>query len=256
MKKISNFIFTIFLFYASFYYTNIISSFIKNKDPLMLKIKESSKKYYQKPQSAIIHNNTIIPGLKGLEIDIDNSYKKMKRINSFQESLLIYKTIEPVISIKDHKDKLIIQGNPNYKNIIFLLKINDINLLKKLIYKNSSINLILELKFIEENNEYLNTIPNNIIVLETNKLNNIYLIDYCYILKDFKNYCQIYNKYTIYPEIINYDYYYNTYQTITNGKIFAYNIINENNVKTLKQLEIAIKNLGYQIVSLDKLIEE
>ena len=39
MKKIFNITFTFLLIYFSFYYTNKVSSYIKNKDPIMSKIK-------------------------------------------------------------------------------------------------------------------------------------------------------------------------------------------------------------------------
>ena len=252
MKRIINIIFTLFLLYASFYYTSLVSNYIKNKDPLMAKIKSIKEKYYQEPISAIIENNTIIPGLNGKEVDLDKSYQNMKKRNIFQESLLVFKTISPSISLKDNQDKLIIQGNSLKKNISLLIKINDLNLLKMI--KNSSINLILEPSFIEENKEYLNSINNNIITLETTNQEILKLIDYCYSLKEYQNYCS--NKYTIYPTIINYDYYYNTYKQIDNGKIFAYSLFNEQNLKEFMELAIGIKNLGYKLVSIDKLIEE
>ena len=68
--------------------------------------------------------------------------------------------------------------------------------------------------------------------------------------------CSNYNKYTIVPTIINHDYYYSTYQELKNGKIFLYNILNDNNIKELNVLIKGLNNLGYKIVSLDELIKE
>ncbi len=70
------------------------------------------------------------------------------------------------------------------------------------------------------------------------------------------NICSNYNKYTIVPTIINHDYYYSTYQELKNGKIFLYNILNDNNIKELNVLIKGLSNLGYKIVSLDELIKE
>ena len=40
MKKIFNIIFTTLLIYFSFYYANLVSNYVKNKDPIMIKLKE------------------------------------------------------------------------------------------------------------------------------------------------------------------------------------------------------------------------
>ena len=65
----------------------------------MIKIKEYAEKNNTKAQNAIIENNTIIPGIKGYEIDADASYKKMKKVGYFEPSLLEYNDIYPEISI-------------------------------------------------------------------------------------------------------------------------------------------------------------
>ena len=253
MKNKFNIVITILLIIFSFYYTKIVSDFIKNKDPLMIKIKEQKIILDKKPNNLKIKNDYIILGSKGKIIDINKSYSKMKKINKYDESLLVYKGIEPNISIKNIYDKVIINGSPNLKYIVILLKIDNIDLLKKI--KDSNINIILNKNFINNNINYLNQINNNIVVLEQDNILNIKRIDYCYIENSFKNYCGIYNKWTIKPIFITHDYYYNTYNNLTNGKIFAYNILNEKNLEELKTIISAIKNLNYEIVSLDKLID-
>ena len=100
-------------------------------------------KYNKNYLNATISNNTIIPGLSGSVIDINNSYLKMKKIKSFQENSLILKEIEPVISIKNNQDKYIISGNHNKKNIAILIKTNNLDILKY--YENTNINLIVTL---------------------------------------------------------------------------------------------------------------
>ena len=253
MKKIFNIIFTILLFIFSFYYTNIVSNFIKNKDPIMIELKNNINNLERDPSNAVIQDNTIIPGLKGKKIDINKSYNKLKKVNKYLESLIVYKEIDPSISLKNHFDKVIISGNKNNKNISILLKINDLELLKKL--KDDSLNLILDINFINNNLNYLNNINNNIVVLEQTYLNNS-LIDYCYIENIFNSYCSNYQVYTIKPIFITYDYFYNTYKIIENGSIISYNILNEKDYYELYNIISYIKTLGYNIVSLDKLIEE
>ena len=255
MKKYFNIILTIILFIFSFYYTNIVSNYIKEKDPIMTKIKNNKNKFETKPIDAIIKDNTIIPGKSGKSININESYKKMKRINKYIESLYVFKYQKPKISLNKQYDKLIINGNLNTKNISIILKVNNLDILKKL-KDDKSLNFILEINFIENNLEYLTTISNNIIVLETNNIINLDIIDYCYSNITFNKYCSNYNKYTIKPNFITSNYYYNTYKLINNGSILAYNIVNENNIKEIKTIISYIKTLNYNIVSIDELIKE
>ena len=253
MKKYFNILFTILLLIFSFYYTNKISNYLKSKDPIMINILNNKNKYEYKSINAIIDNNTIIPGKSSKTIDINKSYKKMKRINKYTESLLVFNYNKPDISIDNRYDKLIINGNNTNRNISILLKINDINILKKL--KDDSLNFILDNNFIKNNLDYLTNIKNNIIILEQLNINNLNLIDYCYSNNIFYSYCKNYHKYTIKPTFINNNYYYNTNKLIKNGSILAYNI-NNNNLEELKIIISYIKTLNYKIVSIDNLIKE
>ena len=221
----------------------------------MIKILKNKHKFEQKEINAKIENNTIIPGISSKTVNINESYKKMKRINKYIESLYVFDYKTPAISIKNNYNKLIIKGNPLNKKISILLKINDINILKKL-KDNSSLNFILEPTFINENYNYLKTIYNNIIVLENNYLENSNIINYCYSLDTFNSYCSIYNKYTIKPNFITNNYFYNTYDLIENGAILAYNITNEKNINDINFIISFIKSLNIKIVSIDELIKE
>ncbi len=252
MKKIINIILTLTLLTFSFYYTNKVLNYLKTKDPLMIKIK-NTKQIIKEPSDAIIKDNTIIPGISGLKIDIDKSYQRMKKINSYQESLLVYQKIKPNISLKNNQDKLIINGNSSKKEVSIILKIDNLELFNKLKEKEyfHNLNLILEKEIIKEN---LNL--NNILILEDNIASNL-KANYCYTTTiNFKNICVYYNKFTIYPNFIDHDYYYHTYQIIKNGSILAYNIINFNNLEEISVLINKINNLGFKIVLLDILLEE
>ena len=252
MKK-KHIIFSILILIFSFYYTNKVSEFIKSKDPIMIKIKQEKNKYENKPYNAIIKDDTIIPGKNGKTVNINKSYEKMKKLSFYSDSLYVYNITKPKISLNNQYDKLIIKGNSYNKNISILLKIKDKDLLNKII-KYSELNIILDNYFIELYKNDLINIKNNIIVLENNNITNI--VNYCYIVDEFKKLCQNYNIYTIYPTFISYDIYYNTYQLLENGKIFAYNIVNEKDLEKILFLLSGFKNLGYNIVSIDKLIEE
>lgn len=56
----------------------------------MIKLKEVKDSYQKEAVDAVIANNTIIPGISGLEVDVDESYLKMKKVGIFQESLLVF----------------------------------------------------------------------------------------------------------------------------------------------------------------------
>lgn len=261
MKNIFNISLTILIIYFSFYYTNMVSNYIKDKDPIMIKINSNKYKYEKNSQNAIINNNTIIPGISKTSIDINNSYLKMKRIKKYEESLLVFKYTSPDISILNNKDKIIINGNKNLNNISILLKIDNINILTKITkdkyLKNTNLNFIFTNNFIQKNYNYINTLNNNIVINQNDNLNNIELIDYCYTINlNETNKCLLYDKFIIFPTFISNNYYYNTYQLITNGNILAYSITNDKDITEIKLLINSIKNLGYQTVSLEELIKE
>ena len=87
IRKIFNFLLTCLLINFSFYYTNIVSDYLKNKDPIMIKIKNIKNKYYESPINATILNHTIIPGISGYQVDEEKSYFNMKKIENYQESM-------------------------------------------------------------------------------------------------------------------------------------------------------------------------
>ena len=257
MKKIFNIIFTTLLIYFSFYYANLVSNYVKNKDPIMIKLKEVKDSYQKEAVDAVIANNTIIPGISGLEVDVDESYLKMKKVGNFQESLLVFKKVDSNISLKNNFDKLIISGNINKNNVSVLLKIDNLEIIEALKKEDyfPSLNFIFNKDFLIDEENTLKELENNIVVLEDQVFDSS-LIDYCYTTKEFKNICQEYLKYTFKVEMITHDYYYNTYQVIKNGSIIAFQIINEKNITDLDILINGIKNLGFKIVSLDELIKE
>lgn len=252
MKKIFNFLFTIILLIFSFYYANIVKNFLKNKDPLMQEIKSNQDKYYKEPINAIITNKTIIPGISGTKLNINASYQKLKKIKKFDNSSLIIDKVKPSISLTNNIDKYIINGNLNKKNISIIISTNNLDIVKY--YKNTNINFIIDKYFLLDNLNYLNSITNNIIIYQGNLIKNK-RINYCYETNiNNLNICSYYNLYTIVPYIITHDYYYNVYNTLENGKIFMFYL--NSNLDEFNILLKSISNLNYNLVSIDKLIEE
>ncbi len=249
MKKILNITFTILLIYFSFYYTGKVSSYIKNKDPIMIKIKSNYNKFYKEPIDAIINDNTIIPGVSGSGINIEDSYSKMKKVNNYLENMLVFESIKPSISLKDNLDKLVISGNHINNNVSILLKVDNLDILKSL--NNKDYNLLLSESFIKDNLDYLESLDNNIISTS----NSDKVIDYCYTTNiKTTNVCKTIP--TIYSKPITYNYSYNTMDKLENGSILTYQIINKNSLTELNLVTSNIKNSGFKIVNLDTLLYE
>ena len=122
MKRI---IITIILFIFSFIYVKKASFLVRENDYLMKIIKDKKDIYNTPPIDAIITSHTMIPGISGKSINLNKSYNNMKRINKFQESLLIYDEIKPNKSINNIYDKVIISGNPKINKISILTSLDN-----------------------------------------------------------------------------------------------------------------------------------
>ena len=97
MKKIIRIFFIISLVCFSFFYTDKVMNLLNSKDPLMVKLNNIKKDYEVLPVNAIIDNDTIVPGKKGLEVDIDKSYEEMKLEEYLEKNLLSIKISSPVV---------------------------------------------------------------------------------------------------------------------------------------------------------------
>ena len=256
----------------TFFYTEKIITVSINQDEIMIKLKEIEESYKIEPIDAIIKDNTIIPGNTGKTINLELSYKEMKKIGYFEESLIKYETIYPTISIYNNYDKYIIKGNPYQKNIslIYIINndktINDIlNIIKQ---RNTTISFFIDSTFLNNNidiisklkdNEIYNygnngsytkdnlIISNNII---NNKSNNI--SNYCLFLnKDNKSIdnCQESKMLSIIPSIQG------NYNDIKNN-LQPGSIILIKNTQELSSIIDYIKNKGYNIMPLSKVITE
>ena len=118
-------IITAILFIFSFLYLKNSVYLVRENDSLMKEIKEKQAKYNEKPINAIITSNTMIPGISGKNINLTKSYNKMKSINTFKESLLVFDKVLPNKSIKDIFDKVIVSGNPKIKQVSLITQLDD-----------------------------------------------------------------------------------------------------------------------------------
>lgn len=247
----------------------------------MIKIKEYDKNLDSGVKEAVIKDDTIIPGLSGKKIDINESYKILKKYGKFDESLLVYTDKMPITLLKNNLNKYIISGNKSKQmvSLIFTVGENDnIDNILRILEENSiNATFFIDVKWLDKNNDlafdlikkghtignssdsfdyknssfiWMNTIINNVLKQKEN---------YCY-FKDFnKEYldiCTLAKSYSIMPNIIANTNPYETIKTnLTSGSFISLKTDNE----TLKQLQVIInyiKSKGYKIVSLKEHLKE
>ena len=279
MKKIKLYLSLILLLVISFYAINKTTVNMKNNNPLMLKIKEKEYKYKVNATDAIIKDDTIIPGLIGIDIDYEASYNEMKKYGTYNETLTVMKEIKPTISVDDNYDKYIISGNKSKKEVALIFKINKntnpnniIDIIKDKnikatffidgTYLEENINVIRritnqELEILSYNNEFNSSlIKTSISYLETISKNTP---KYCYTEKkdnNILNVCKKIKKHTIIPNyIINNNLYKNIKNNLSNGMMYTIEI-NNYNERELSIVIDYIKSKGYILVSLNKLLRE
>ena len=251
MKKIKLYLSLILLLVISFYAINKTTVNMKNNNPLMLKIKEKEYKYKVNATDAIIKDDTIIPGLIGIDIDYEASYNEMKNYGSYNETLTVMKEIKPTISVDDNYDKYIISGNKSKKEVALIFKINKDTNPNSIIDNQSKIDKIIDIikeknikatffidgTYLEENINVIRRITNQELeILSYNNEFNSSLIKtsisyletiskntpkYCYTEKkdnNILNVCKKIKKHTIIPNyIINNNLYKNIKNNLSNG---------------------------------------
>lgn len=255
MKKYFKYLGLIGLCILSFYYTNEIALYVKNKNPLLQSINEvKESKYVSSIDSVFIDNNYIIPGLSGREVDVNKSFLSMQKNKSYNEDLLVYETIKPTISLEDHKDKIIIRGNEK-KNRVSLIFEEESELTKYLISKQYQIDLLLNqenynLSYELINNSNDSTTYHNIDKYLNKKKANHQL---CYVKNTIPKLCQ--NKYLFKASlIINH-----SNLSLNKNKISSGEIILVQKSLSLSELELLLNQIKYQdleIVYLSELIKE
>ncbi len=264
------------LFFFSFFYTEKVINVITEQDEIMIKIKENEEKNNIPSTNAIINKNTITPGLSGKEINIDKSYKEMKKLGTYNENMLVYTKVLPEVSINNNKNKYIRSGNKNFTEVSLIFKINKNTDLQKLLTlldkNNTKANFFISYEYLEKHineiekeknieyysygkngtyNDEIILIANNIISKKSNPAN------ICLTETNTNNtlkICSENEQFTIYPEIIN-----GTINSIkskiNNGCIISFEVTNT----TLNELPLIINYInskGYTISLLSELINE
>lgn len=279
LKNIINIFIVLLLLLFSFYYTDKSIQLIRETDPIMKQIKKNSNKYNVRSVNAKVMDNSIIPGVVGISVDYDESYKKMKSYGIYNESLTVFKEVKPSISVDDYYDKYIISGNGNSNNIALVFKIlrgsdpsSIINILNS---KNVEATLFIDGLWMENNVDYVKTLNNFEVELLSydDRYDEMYFSSslsslnsltnkktkYCYAEYDNKVVLDICTKlglHTIIPTIKVGNYPYNEIKSkLRNSDIISFPI----NSTTEVELSIVIdyiKQKGYNFVSLESLLSE
>ena len=278
LKKYLSYLGIIVFACLSFYYTDRAVDIVKRNDPVMKDIINNKKNYNIKSVNAIIENDEIIPGVNGLEVDVDETYKKMKNNGEYNSDMIILNEVVPQVSFIKEYDKYIIGGNPLKKQVALVFKVNDIDYVDDidsiLLDKNTLATFFIEGDIIDNNIEVITSLINNGYEIEnlgkytqkelkwTNNL--IYSLTnkdpkYCYVdfkVSDVIKLCSKNKMYTIKPSISITNYpFLSIKKELKPGSIISFNINNEV-VKELPSIITYIKQKGYTLVTLDQLINE
>ena len=277
MHKFKKFIYLFIFLLISMYYTNASINVLKNVDPIMQKIKKTSKKYTINPVDAIINNNEITSGSYGKEIDYKESYSKMKRYGKYNESLTVLKETRPTISIEKTYDKYLVKGNQNNRNISLVFKItkedNIDKLLKLLEEKDVQVTFFIDGTLFEKNINLITKLSNHEVEIlsyknrhdeELLKTTIDYLetitnrkANYCYTEIDDDNLLNICRKnklHTIKPTIIvEKDMLKNIKNNVEKGIVITINSYNDKELITSINY---LKSKGYNLVTLKDLFNE
>ena len=250
LKKIIKIIISIIIVLFSFFYTNEVISFFRNKDPIMIEIKKNNE-----------------------DIDIDKSYQIMKRVGKFDKNLLVFQesnsdelSFKKYISYLNKKNEVslafVLENNDNILSILSILKKHNINatfFVSQDIFDNS-VDLI---KTIYDGGNQIELLSNTYSVYEVNKYTSLLRIitkeklKFCINSNDDKllKSCESSKLYTISPKsIINNNLYLYVKKNLNDGLIIVVN----NSNKIIKELSSTInyiKQKGKKFILLKSIIE-
>lgn len=279
MKKIFTVIGVLSLVCFSFYYTNLATKIIKNNDPIMKKIVKVSESYKKESINAVFSDNTIIPGISGVKVDINNSYESMKKYGKFNEDLIVFEEIIPTVSVQNTFDKYIRRGNVTKTNVSIIIIVDDPsyveNILDILNSKEVKVTFFVGKNIINESMDLIDIIIksghrveyksdeynvdevlkyNDLLKVKTN--NNL---KFCYTDEEnitILSNCNYKKMHTIFPNIITTNFpYSDVKRNLDSGSILSFKS-NQHTLRELKYIINYINQKGFTIVNLDQVISE
>ena len=273
LKKILKVTAVLLLVGFSFFYTEKVTIIARNSDPIMRAIKEEEKDKKISNVNPIVNKDEYKTGINGCEIDVDESYSKMRSVGEFKEELIVMKEVS---NDKDLTNKYVIGGNNKEKNVSLIFIVNkdiDSSLTDYINQKNIKVNYFIDGKYLEENMITVKFLSenNNIYYLGVNEeysdeymlyhnnligMNGTNESKYCFTNdknSDILKLCNDYNMTTIKSDVIKDNVYKTIKDKLYNGVIFAFD---SNNVDEIKVSINYILSKGYNIVSLEDLLSE
>lgn len=256
MKKYYGYFGLALIMVFSFYYTEQISALVLNKNPLMISIKEEADNYNVKSVNAEIKGDTIIPGINGLYVNPRESFYAMQSTDIFNEYYLIFDQKKPDVTLDDNKDKFIISGNPNIRQVSLILEVeNEVSEYLKLNDFKASLLVNMDTY---KNNSYFESINNDIEGFKTleNNLNlNKENKHICVINDNNKDMCIKHKNYLVNPNLkLTNSNLLDIKKNLKNGSII---VIGES--ASLSDVKILLKEIKYkdlELVYLSEIISE
>lgn len=281
LKKYTSYLGVLVLACFSFYYTDKAVDIVKRNDPIMKSILANSENYYVDPVSAIINNDEMTVGMNGKKVNVDKSYENMKKIDEYNESMLVFDEVVPDISLTNGFDKYIVGGNTNKNQVALVFKVDDSYYVDTvnniLLDKNVLATFFMDGYVVEQNMDQVLELVSNGYEIENLGYDGAYNLDrfgwtnnmissltnedtkFCY--TDYKNsnildLCSNHNMYTIKPTVSVNSYPFSTVKKeLESGSIISFNL-NEATLKELPSIISYIKQKGFELVTLDELISE
>lgn len=281
LKNITKYLGVIVLVLFSFYYTDKSVDIVKRNDPVMKEIIYNSDNFKIESVDAITIGDTIIPGMNGIEVDIDESYKRMKQVNGYYESMLMFSEVIPDESLLEQYDKFIVSGNPFRSDIALLVKVSNITNLERIykifLGKNTLATFFIDGSVIENNMDLIYEMASDGFQLENYGYNDVYSEDnfrwtnnmifsltnlepkFCY--SEYRNYevlelCSKNKMYTVNPTLnVTNNPFYTVKNNLKEGNIISLNLTEET-VRELPAIISYINQKGYNLVTLNEIVSE
>ena len=281
IKKYTSYLGVLVLACFSFYYTDKAVDIVKRNDPIMKSILSSSNNYYVDPVSAIVNGDELITGLNGKQVNVEESYQNMKKLDEYNESMLVFDEVIPDISITSSFDKYIVGGNTSKNQVALVFKVNDSYYVETvnniLLDKDVLATFFMDGIVVESNMESVLELVSNGYEIENLGYDGAYTMErfgwtnnmissltnkdtkFCYTdykSSDILDLCSDYKMHTVKPTVSVNNYPFTTVKNeLESGSIISFNL-NEQTLKELPSIISYIKQKGYDLVTLNELINE
>lgn len=280
-QKVSKYLGVFVLVLFSFYYTDRAVDIVRRNDPIMQSILSIQDNKKIESVNAIIDGDTIIPGLKGEVVDVDKSYTRMKKIQGYYESMLMFSEVIPDESILEQYDKFIIRGNPARSDVSLLIKVNQLNNLEKayniLLEKGVLATFFVDGEVIENNLDMMYEIAKDGFELENFGYEDVYDEEmfqwtnnmiysltnmepkFCY--SEYHNYdilnlCSKNKMYTVKPTlVVQSNPFFTIKENLQEGSIISVSLTDDT-IQELPTIISYIKQKGYNLVTLSNIVSE